>query len=322
APAPAGAAVTAPTSRPLVEPGGRLYVEGVLDRLEGGPAALGFTVADLTDLAKRPNAPAGLLEALSWLGRNERALVEGAKPSPLPKQPWGRVTYVPSAAGRPATLYLITFVNHASGKLIAYGLSGENVKRAYKLDDGKQADLKLEKTPRDLIIEVTPKGAAAARVDPIATVVAVELDGEPRTAPLAVAPAADGSYLLHARDAVVTGVNLRYEPEAIKNTLGYWTNPQDGADWVVRVDKPGTYEVEALQGCGKNSGGSLVEFTVAGQTLPMTVQDTGHFQNFVPRVLGKVKLDAGTHALSVRVRQKKGAAVMDLRQVTLKPVAG
>jgi hypothetical protein len=44
-----------------------------------------------------------------------------------------------------------------------------------------------------------------------------------------------------------------------------------------------------------------VEVTVdGGQPLPMVVQDTGHFQNFVPRVIGRVKLDAGTHTLASR----------------------
>jgi arylsulfatase A len=127
--------------------------------------------------------------------------------------------------------------------------------------------------------------------------------------------------LMHAKDSIVVGKNLRYEPEPNKNTVGYWTNPADSVYWEFTLSKAGTFEVEMLQGCGKGSGGSEIEVAVDKQTLPMIVQDTGGFQNFVPRVIGKLSLDAGPHKLDVRVRAKKGAAVMDLRQVTLKPVA-
>src|SRR6185437_13141059 len=37
----------------------------------------------------------------------------------------------------------------------------------------------------------------------------------------------DLSITLHARDATVHGVNLRYEFRPDKNTLGYWSNPKD-----------------------------------------------------------------------------------------------
>jgi hypothetical protein len=90
--------------------------------------------------------------------------------------------------------------------------------------------------------------------------------------------------------------------------------------WEFNVTKPGTYAVEILQGCGKGSGGSTVDFSAGDQKLAVTVQDTGHFQSFVPRDIGKLKFDkAGTYTLSVKPTKKAGAAVMDLRQVTLKP---
>ena len=54
----------------------------------------------------------------------------------------------------------------------------------------------------------------------------------------------------------------------------------------------------------------------------MTVQDTGGFQNFVERNIGDAELAVGTHTLSVKPLSKPGHAVMDLRQVTLKPTDG
>jgi len=127
----------------------------------------------------------------------------------------------------------------------------------------------------------------------------------------------DNTLLLHAKDASVHGSTVRYEPVPQKNTLGYWFKQEDWASWEFEVTKPGTYEVEVLQGCGKGSGGAEVEVTAGGKALTFTVEDTGGFQNFVPRKIGTVTLPAGRQTLTVKPKTKPGMAVMDLRQVTL-----
>ncbi len=132
--------------------------------------------------------------------------------------------------------------------------------------------------------------------------------------------AADGSIRLPASTAEIHGTTLRYEPLPHKNTLGFWVREEDWASWEFTVTKPGKFVVEPLQGCGKGAGGSEVEFTIAGQTLAMTVEDTGHFQNFVPRNIGTVKIAApGRYTLTVKPKKKAKSAVMDLREVRLKP---
>jgi arylsulfatase A-like enzyme len=134
--------------------------------------------------------------------------------------------------------------------------------------------------------------------------------------------AADGTIALPARTAEVHGTQLRYEPQPHKDTLGYWTRAEDWASWDFEVSRPGTFAVTVLQGCGPGQGGSEVELAVADQALRLTVEDTGHFQNFKQRDVGRVRLDrAGRYTLRVTPRRKPGAAVMDLRSVTLRPVA-
>lgn len=131
---------------------------------------------------------------------------------------------------------------------------------------------------------------------------------------------ADGRIILHARDARVHGTTLRYEPEPHKNTLGYWTRREDWASWDFYVNEPGLFSVRVMQGCGKGSGGSEVDFSVGDQVLAMTVEETGGFQSFVVRDVGQVELAGpGNYTLAVRARSKPGLAVMDLRSVTLRP---
>ena len=132
-------------------------------------------------------------------------------------------------------------------------------------------------------------------------------------------PATDGSITMHARTARVTGTQLRYEPLPHKETLGYWVDAGDTAIWQFTATKAGTYTVEVFQGCGTGQGGSVVEVQVAGQTLKFTVQDTGGFQQFVPRNVGTMKIDKpGRYTLTLAPRTKSRAAVMDVRQVVLR----
>lgn len=139
--------------------------------------------------------------------------------------------------------------------------------------------------------------------------------------------AADGVVTLHGRDATVLGTTLRYEPAAAKQTLGFWTRPTDAASWAFTVHRPGAFDIEVLQGCGTGSGGSEMAVAVdpdgpgGGRRLSFTVEDTGGFQQFRPRIIGRVELDAGAHALRVQpVRIAKGAAC-DIRQVRLLPAS-
>ena len=133
-------------------------------------------------------------------------------------------------------------------------------------------------------------------------------------------PNKDGVITMHARTALVQGAMLRFEPLPHKNTLGFWVNKDDSATFDFTADKPGTFTVEVLQGCGKGSGGSEVEIAVGDEKLTFTVKDTGGFQAFEAREVGTLKVEkAGKHTLTVKAKTKPGVAVMDLRQIVLKP---
>ena len=131
---------------------------------------------------------------------------------------------------------------------------------------------------------------------------------------------ASGMIVLPARAATVHGSKLRYEPQPFKNTLGFWTQVEDWAEWTFEVPSAGKYEVDFLQGCGDRSGGAEVEFAVGTQKFTVKVIETGHFQHFIRRSLGEVQLPVGKATLSVKPRTKPGAAVMDLREVRLVPM--
>ncbi|MDB5309269.1 MAG: hypothetical protein JWO38_3471 [Gemmataceae bacterium] len=133
-------------------------------------------------------------------------------------------------------------------------------------------------------------------------------------------PAKDGTITLPARTAAVHGVQLRFEPLPHKNTLGFWVKQDDWAEFEFTAEKGGAFSVEVLQGCGKGSGGAEVELAAGDQKLTFTVKDTGGFQNFEARNVGTLMIEKpGRYTLTVKAKTKPGVAVMDLRQIVLKP---
>ncbi|MFM7804618.1 MAG: sulfatase, partial [Verrucomicrobiota bacterium] len=125
---------------------------------------------------------------------------------------------------------------------------------------------------------------------------------------------------LEARDASVSGEKLLYEKPAHKDTLGYWVNPADTASWTFAAPRAGRYRVTVLQGCGRGQGGSVVALECGDSRLEFTVEETGHFQRFVPREVGLLTLSAGRNTLRVQPVRKAQAAVMDLRRVMLERI--
>ena len=132
-------------------------------------------------------------------------------------------------------------------------------------------------------------------------------------------PAADGSIQIHARDAVTHGKMLRFEPQPHKDTVGYWTQADDWAEWRFAVVDAGTYTVTMRYGCADGQGGSELAIQVGPAALAFTVEATGGFQAWRDASLGTVELPAGEDMkLTIKPRRKAHNAVMDVQQITLR----
>jgi hypothetical protein len=125
---------------------------------------------------------------------------------------------------------------------------------------------------------------------------------------------------LEARDAQVQAKKMHYEDPPQKDTLGFWVNVEDTASWKFQAPLAGKYRVTVLQGCGKGNGGSTVAVEAGASKCEFTVEETGHFQRFVPREIGQIELAAGDNTLTIRPLKKAKAAVMDLRRVILERI--
>ena len=195
-----------------------------------------------------------------------------------------------------------------------------NVVRSIRWITETKPTMQVKPEPTEWSIVLSPAPNAEKQI------IVVELNGpvEIFSEDTIIEPDEDSKVvLLPARNAVTRGTNLRFEPQPHKNTVGYWSDIHDTAEWSFRPVEAGTYEIDILQGCGKGHGGSKVNVQVADQSLDFVVEETGHFQNFVWRTLGSVELNEIDPGKSISLKltplTKPGGAVMDVRAIRLCP---
>jgi hypothetical protein len=164
---------------------------------------------------------------------------------------------------------------------------------------------------RPVVIETTPAEATKPLV--VKSLVFIPApEGKP------IVQAGDLSIILHAHDATVHGVNLRYEFRPDKNTLGYWSNPKDWVSWDFEVTKPGKFNVVVMQG---SPGSKDIQIAVGDQTINYTTKNTGSFHTFTFLEVGKLTFDKpGMNTLTLKPAATVKGSIMDLRQIFLLPI--
>ncbi|MBN2532217.1 MAG: hypothetical protein JXB88_04965 [Spirochaetales bacterium] len=106
---------------------------------------------------------------------------------------------------------------------------------------------------------------------------------------------------LSAVDAQLkTTGNLVYEEGPDRDNIGWWEKEDDEIIWTFDVADAGEYKVTVKIACDPQFAGSTVGVTVAGETLPFKVPDTGDWSAFIDVEVGSVKLDVGSQTLVVK----------------------
>ncbi|UCD76573.1 MAG: alpha-L-fucosidase, partial [Phycisphaerales bacterium] len=269
-----------------------------------------------TALGEIPRPSIERLQAIGrWMDVNAQSIY-GTSASPFKRLPWGRCTCKTLSADR-TLLYLHVFDWPEDARLVVPGL--ENVVLdAYLLADADRESLAVAHLDDGLVITVPP-----AAPDPIDTVVVLEITGEPEVAPYIIRPAADGTITLPAIEAAIHGSTARYESGGGKDNIGYWSDPADQVSWLFHADQPGRYDVYLTYACEAGSGGGTFHLRVGSGELAGRIEETGSWTAFRELKIGEIVLDGpGPHKLLVAPAEIPGQALMNLRSVSIRPIAG
>ena len=244
----------------------------------------------------------------AWLDKNGESIY-GSSASPFPKIPWGRCTTKKTDNG--TTLYLHVFDWPKDGKLLVPGLKNKLVS-AQLLIGG--ASLAFEPTENGPLLTLPIQAP-----DAIASVIKVEVTGEPNVAKVLIKATADGSIVLPAAlvdFASTKGPEARLQPTDEGKEIGYWENPEAVVSWTFHSSDPGHYDVLAEISSPKNSKASI---EVGDQTLPVNLTSTGSYHKYELQHLGKIHLPASSEqTLTIRPDSEAWHAV-NLKKITLRP---
>ncbi len=246
-----------------------------------------------------------LAEVGKWMKVNSESIY-GTSASPFKKLSFGRCTR------NGAKLYLHVFDWPKDGTLIV-PLSNKPTSAA--LLAFKDQPITATATEQGIQLKLP-----AITPDPNATVIALEVEGEPQViASAAVRQRDDGTITLSAADADLTG-QLQVESKGGAANIGFWMNAADTAKWQVQVNKSGTFNVEVTYACEPASAGSEYVIVVGDQQVAGKVEATKAWTDFATAQLGTIKIEkTGVTNIVVKPSKKPGLAVMNLQSIVLKP---
>ena len=247
-----------------------------------------------------------------WMGANGEA-IHGTRANPVGTVPWGRITR--KTAGDRTRLYLHVFkCPPGGGELLVPGLQNK-VLGARLLDGGKA--LKTTSNEQGVAVQV-PEAAPS----PIASVIVLEVQGEPVVVKPSVRQAEDGTLTLTALAAEIRaprGVSPpQLEGGGEDTNLGFWFAPEAHAEWMVEVNKPGEFAVSAV--VATQGEGGRVSVTARDAKTEAVIPNTGNYGTYTTAGLGKLNIaKAGRQQIALQP-QKEGWTPINLRRLILTPV--
>jgi alpha-L-fucosidase len=243
-----------------------------------------------------------------WVHANGESIY-GTSASPLPEQPWGRITV------KGDKLYLHVFSWPGDGVLRLPGLKNE-LRSAYALA-APSRKLTLGRANENVAVTLPAKP-----LDEYDTVIVLQLDGAPRVDPPVVTQGSDSPFELDYQPAVTSGKAVKRFNRDGKFHIAKWTGPDDAITWHLLVSQAGQYQVRIRYSARKESSGAKYAVTVGGQTLTGAVVETGEGYRYQTFELGTVKLaKAGSYIVQIQPAAESGHNLMFFQRLDLVPEA-
>jgi alpha-L-fucosidase len=159
--------------------------------------------------------------------------------------------------------------------------------------------------------------AAPENPDPIATVVALDLDGEPvvDNTVLAIKPQSSSGITLTAENAGLSGSKFKFDKDA--NAVVNWTRAKDTLDWDFVSPGAGNYGVAITYACAPENAGSAFAVKVGDEKANAKVESTGDEKTFKTVSIGTIHLGSGLQTISIVPGKMSKTSVMEFRSMEL-----
>ncbi len=250
-----------------------------------------------------------------WMETNAES-IHGTQPNPFPKTPWGRCTVRPIAGG--TRLYLHVFDWPEDGRLELRGLTNEvTAVRVLARPD----DIVLLPDDADGRVLLLPGTAP----NPVDSVIAVDILGEPEIEAVPFRPAADGALTLAASDAELAGETFKLEDRHGGTNVGYWSAAGDVLRFPVALPQAGELGLTLRLACDDASAGGSAEIRLLDEDgaivsrQALEVSSTGGWETFAERPIGALPVPArGRYTVEIVPVEIPGDGLMNFSRLVLK----
>jgi alpha-L-fucosidase len=239
----------------------------------------------------------------AWMKVNGES-IHGTTATPLPVQAWGESTR------KGNTLYLHVMTWPARGRVVVGGLRSK-IKRAFLLSAPRRA-LPVQSLGEPDVLVRGPDRAP----DPVDTVIALELDGEPRTDPARLVSVDVQRDVLRAFDGRIAGPLAFARGKTENAFVEHWTAAEGRLSWPLRARERATYDLGLVYDADEKSVGAPFQVAIAGKSFAGTVAATAR----APVRVGRVTLDPGAHELVVTGTPPAGGELFRVRGAVLELV--
>jgi len=240
-----------------------------------------------------------------WMDSHGESIY-GTSASPLGPIPWGYVTV------KGETLYLHVFEWPEEGRLTLEGLRNP-VRKVYPLAETSR-ELEFSREGNGISIETPEKP-----LDPVDTVLVMEIEGAPEADPLVTEQNPDGSFLLNYLTAETHGRAVKRFNRKGEFHISKWRAPAGKAVWHLDVKQPGLFTVKISYAANKPWEGQGYVVRSGEQRLAGTVEATGDWYEYKSFPLGKLELAEGRQTVEIRPAAEVPEDLMYFKALELSP---
>ncbi len=265
-----------------------------------------------TSLGEIPDPSIDRLHEIGrWMDHNSESIY-GTSPSPFRKLKWGRCT---SKEGK---LYLHIFDWPTDGHVRIPGLNNK-ITHAYALDSGKK--LKAQHNGREWYLRVSDIDP-----DPIATVLVVEIEGEPDIDQLYPSNQWDLSIQLNPDMSDIDqhgyGDKIQIQSENGVDYLANWNTHRASVSWEFMNTHAGKYRIMAkMRSRDLASTGLMVQMQLNGNRVTPVKLNTLQLGEWSYVILGEERVPAGKNTIKLNRRAMgEEHPVVELENIQLVPI--
>jgi alpha-L-fucosidase len=242
-----------------------------------------------------------------WVLRNAESLY-GTTANPFGELPWGYCTV------KDNRLYLLIRDWPTDGRIELQGLENK-INSAFLLK--KQSEkLTFTYDKAKTVIQVSSEPP-----DKPLSVVVLELDEAPVISPREVYQDESGTITLDYLTVRTSGKTLTRFNRKGGFHISKWTGPDDIAEWMINIKKPGNFRVNINYAANKEWDGEKYEITAGNDLIRQSVVPTGYWYEYHEFSAGYLEFpEAGVISLKIRPAEQSPNNLMYLKSIRLDPV--